>query len=170
MKVFHLPDLGEGLPDAEIVEWFVSEGETVKTDQPMVSMETAKAVVDVPVIPKLTPNTDDIGAIARAAEAAGADGFCAINTVGPGYTMAHGEAVLSNGMGGMSGKGVLPIALKCIREVRAVSELPIVGCGGLSSAADVDAALEAGADIVGIGSALTGMDSEEVDELNATQS
>jgi dihydroorotate dehydrogenase len=92
-----------------------------------------KAAVDVPVIPKLTPNTPDIGAIARAAEQAGADGFCAINTVGPGYTLAHGQPVLSNGMGGMSGKGVLPIALKCIRDVRAVSELPIVGCGGFSA-------------------------------------
>ncbi len=48
MSVFILPDLGEGLPDAEIVEWFVKEGEQVKVDQPMVSMETAKAVVDVP--------------------------------------------------------------------------------------------------------------------------
>jgi dihydroorotate dehydrogenase (NAD+) catalytic subunit len=121
-----------------------------------------KEAVDIPVIPKLTPNTPDIAAIARAAEAAGADGFCAINTVGPGYTLAHGEPVLSNGMGGMSGKGVLPIALKCIREVREVSELPIIGCGGFSSAADVDAALEAGADVVGIGSALTGLTSEEI--------
>ena len=121
-----------------------------------------KRAVDIPVIPKLTPNTDDIGAIARAAEEAGADGFCAINTVGPGYTLAHGEPVLSNGVGGMSGKGVLPIALKCIRAVRAVSELPIIGCGGFSSAADVDSAMEAGADVVGIGSALTGLDSEEI--------
>lgn len=48
MKLFNLPDLGEGLPDAEIVEWHVKEGEVVKEDQPMVSMETAKAVVDVP--------------------------------------------------------------------------------------------------------------------------
>ncbi len=48
MKVFNLPDLGEGLPDAEIVEWFVQEGDVLKVDQPMVSMETAKAVVDVP--------------------------------------------------------------------------------------------------------------------------
>ncbi len=121
-----------------------------------------KAAVDVPVIPKLTPNTPDIGAIARAAQQAGADGFCAINTVGPGYTLAHGQPVLSNGMGGMSGKGVLPIALKCIRDVRAVSELPIIGCGGFSSAADVDAAMEAGADVVGIGSALTGMSSDDI--------
>lgn len=48
MTIFHLPDLGEGLPDAEIHEWFVKEGDTVKQDQPLVSMETAKAVVDVP--------------------------------------------------------------------------------------------------------------------------
>ncbi len=48
MKQFHLPDLGEGLPDAEIVEWHVKEGDQVTVDQPMVSMETAKAVVDVP--------------------------------------------------------------------------------------------------------------------------
>ena len=49
MSVFNLPDLGEGLPDAEIVEWHVKVGDTVEVDQPMVSMETAKAVVDVPV-------------------------------------------------------------------------------------------------------------------------
>lgn len=48
MTIFKLPDLGEGLPDAEIHEWFVQEGETVAVDQPLVSMETAKAVVDVP--------------------------------------------------------------------------------------------------------------------------
>ena len=48
MNIFKLPDLGEGLPDAEIHEWFVKEGDVVKVDQPLVSMETAKAVVDVP--------------------------------------------------------------------------------------------------------------------------
>ena len=48
MNVFNLPDLGEGLPDAEIVEWLVEEGDTVELDQPLVSMETAKAVVEVP--------------------------------------------------------------------------------------------------------------------------
>ena len=48
MKIFNLPDLGEGLPDAEIVEWLVSEGDEITTDDPMVSMETAKAVVEVP--------------------------------------------------------------------------------------------------------------------------
>lgn len=48
MNVFNLPDLGEGLPDAEIVEWMVAEGDEIRVDDPLVSMETAKAVVDVP--------------------------------------------------------------------------------------------------------------------------
>ncbi|HDS1032209.1 TPA: E3 binding domain-containing protein, partial [Stenotrophomonas maltophilia] len=47
-KNFNLPDLGEGLPDATIVEWFVKEGDVIKLDEPLVSMETAKAVVEVP--------------------------------------------------------------------------------------------------------------------------
>lgn len=55
MKIFNLPDLGEGLPDAEINEWLVKEGDEVKVDQPIVSMETAKAVVEVP-----SPNTGKI--------------------------------------------------------------------------------------------------------------
>lgn len=131
-------------------------------------VSAVKAVVDIPVIPKLTPNTPDIAAIAKAAEDAGADGFCAINTVGPGYTLSHGEPVLSNGMGGMSGKGVLPIALKCIRDIRSVSNLPIIGCGGFSSASDVQAALQAGANVVGVGSALTGLTSEEIGDYFGT--
>ncbi len=48
MKIFHLPDLGEGLAEAEIREWYVKEGDLVKVDQPLLSVETAKAVVDVP--------------------------------------------------------------------------------------------------------------------------
>lgn len=48
MKIFYLPDLGEGLPDAEIREWLIKEGDQVTVDQPIVSMETAKALVDVP--------------------------------------------------------------------------------------------------------------------------
>ncbi|HAF87525.1 MAG TPA: 2-oxo acid dehydrogenase subunit E2, partial [Legionellales bacterium] len=48
MTIFNLPDLGEGLPDAEIHEWFVKEGDEIALDQPLVAMETAKAVVEVP--------------------------------------------------------------------------------------------------------------------------
>jgi 2-oxoisovalerate dehydrogenase E2 component (dihydrolipoyl transacylase) len=48
MSTFRLPDLGEGLPDAEIVAWHVTEGDNVTTDQPLVSVETAKAVIEIP--------------------------------------------------------------------------------------------------------------------------
>jgi len=125
-------------------------------------IKAVKAAVDVPVIPKLTPNTDRIQDITRAAIDAGADAICAVNTVGPGYTSAYGHPVLSNGAGGMSGKGILPIALRCIRDIRAVCDVPIIGCGGISSAQDVQAIRDAGADIIGIGSALTGMTTEDI--------
>lgn len=121
-------------------------------------VSAVKAAVDVPVIPKLTPNVDRIELIGQAAIDAGADALCAINTVGPGYTESHGHPILSNGMGGMSGSGVLPTALKCIRALRAVTDMPIIGCGGLSTADDCRAAMSAGANIIGVGSALSGMD------------
>lgn len=141
-------------------------GMAMGQDPDMVRDITAavKAVVDIPVIPKLTPNTPNIAEIAEAARAGGADGLCAINTVGPGYTSSHGHAVLSNGSGGMSGKGVLPIGLKCVREVVAATGLPVIGCGGVSSAEDVRAFLDAGATVVGVGSALVGMTTEDMAE------
>ena len=121
-----------------------------------------KTAVDVPVVAKLTPNVDDIRVIAEAAVAGGADGLCAINTVGPGLYTAAGHPVLSNGEGGMSGKGVLPLALKCVKQIREVTDVPIIGCGGISSAADVEAFEHAGADVFGVGSALVGMTTEEI--------
>jgi dihydroorotate dehydrogenase (NAD+) catalytic subunit len=121
-----------------------------------------KAAVDIPVVPKLTPNVDDIGSIARAAVAGGADALCAINTVGPGYFSAHGTPVLSNELGGMSGKGILPIGLKCVREIASAVDVPVIACGGVSCADDVRQYQALGADIVGVGSALTGMTSVEV--------
>ncbi|WP_461481362.1 tRNA-dihydrouridine synthase [Porticoccus sp.] len=127
-----------------------------------------KAAVDIPVIPKLTPNTDNIAEIARAAVAGGADGLCAINTLGPGYTSAHGHPVLSNGVGGMSGKGVLPIGLKCVREVAAAVDCPIIGCGGVSSADDVRAYRDAGATVVGVGSSLVGLTTEQMGQYFKT--
>lgn len=127
-----------------------------------------KAAVDIPVIPKLTPNTPNIVEIAQAAIDGGADGLCAINTVGPGETSAHGHPVLSNGAGGISGKGVLPIALKGIREIRDITDRPIIGCGGASSADDARAFFDAGATAVGIGSALIGLTTQEIQAYFAT--
>ena len=125
------------------------------------------AAVDVPVIPKLTPNVDDIAVIGRAALEGGASALCAINTTGPGYTEHHGHPVLSNGMGGMSGKGVLPTALKALKALRQETDVPLIGCGGLSSAADCRAAAHCGATIFGVGSGLTGMDTEDISRFFA---
>ena len=121
-----------------------------------------KSAVGIPVVAKLTPNVDDVAAIAQAAVRGGADALSAINTVGPGLVTAHSHSVLSNGVGGLSGKGILPVALKCVAEIRAICDVPIIGCGGVSSANDVREMLHAGAQVVGIGSALTGMDTEEI--------
>ena len=138
-------------------------------DPEMVREITAavKAAVDVPVVPKLTPNAENVAEIAAAAVAGGADALCAINTVGPGYFTAHGAPVLSNELGGMSGKGILPIGLKCVREIAAAVDVPIIGCGGISSADDVRAFADAGASVFGVGSALTGMTSVEIGEYFA---
>jgi dihydroorotate dehydrogenase (NAD+) catalytic subunit len=145
-------------------------GMAMGQDPEMVRDITAavKAAVDLPVVPKLTPNAENIGEIAEAAVAGGADGLCAINTVGPGYYTAHGAPVLSNELGGMSGKGVLPIGLKCVREIAGRTDVPIIGCGGASTADDVRAYRHAGASIVGIGSALTGMTTPEIESYFQT--
>lgn len=133
-------------------------------DADMVREITAavKSVVDIPVVPKLTPNVPNIGEIAEAAVAGGADALCAINTVGPAYYTSHGEPVLTNKMGGMSGRGVLPIALKCIKQIREAVDVPIIGCGGVTTVEDVRAIEHEGASVFGVGSALTGMNSEQV--------
>ena len=127
-----------------------------------------KAAVDVPVIPKLTPNVPNIAEIAAAAVAGGADALSAINTVGPAYYTSHGEPVLTNKVGGMSGMGIFPIALKCIKEIREAVDVPIIGCGGVTTVDDVRAIKQEGANIFGVGSALTGMNSEQIADYFAT--
>ena len=115
-----------------------------------------------PLIIKLTPNAEDIGGIAKAVIDAGADGIAAINTVGPKlYTEPHsGAPILNNklgGKGGASGEWVKADALKCIREIRAaIGDDPIIlGMGGVSSHEDAVNMIKAGADSVGVGSALS---------------
>jgi dihydroorotate dehydrogenase subfamily 1 len=103
-----------------------------------------KAAVDIPVIPKLTPNVPNIGEIARAAAAGGADAICAINTMGPECFEAHGHPILSNEKGGVSGKGILATALNCVQEIKASVDCPIIACGGISSARNVQDFVAAG--------------------------
>jgi len=121
-----------------------------------------KAAVDVPVVPKLTPNVPNIEEIAQAAVEGGADAICAINTMGPESFTVEGHDVLSNGKGGVSGKEVLPTALDCVSRIAATVDVPVIGCGGISSAANVRDIQQAGATVIGIGSALVGMTTDEI--------
>jgi len=120
--------------------------------------------VNKPVFVKLTPNVPNIGEIAKSAVASGAYGIVAINTVGPGYYSVDGFPVLTNKVGGLSGIGITPIGLKCVREVRqAIGEnIPIIGMGGIRNAVDVEAYAAAGANFFGVGSALAGMNEAEI--------
>lgn len=125
-------------------------------------VSSIKRVVDIPVIPKLTPNVTNILGIAEAAIKGGADALCVINTVGPGYYSVDGYPVLTNQVGGISGKGILPLGLKCVREISTKFGIPIIGMGGISSADDVNAYKSVGASIFGVGSALAGLSTEEL--------
>ena len=110
---------------------------------------------------KLTPNVDNIGEIAKAVIEAGADGISAINTVGPVEHIdpASGCSILNSakgGKGGKSGLWVRDIALKAVSEIRKAvgEEVPIIGMGGVSDGPSCVEMIKAGADAVGIGSAL----------------
>ena len=110
---------------------------------------------------KLTPNVDNIGEIAKAVIQAGADGISAINTVGPVLHIdpASGKPILQNALGGKGGKSgtwVFDKAIECIREIRASvgDDVPIIGMGGVSDSETCARMIDAGADVVGIGSAL----------------
>lgn len=113
-----------------------------------------KRAVKKPVIVKLTPNVTDIAAIARACEAAGADGLSLINTVlAMRIDPATRRPVLANVTGGLSGRAVFPIALRAVWQVYEAVDIPIIGMGGVSSARDAIEMMLAGATAVGVGAA-----------------
>ena len=105
-----------------------------------------------PVYMKLSPNVTDITEMARAAEAAGADGISLINTLlGMRIDIKRRRPVLANKVGGYSGPGVFPIALRMVYQVRKAVQIPIIGMGGIASAEDVIEMMMAGASAVEIG-------------------
>lgn len=113
-----------------------------------------KAVTKKPVIMKLSPNVADITEIARACEDAGADGLSLINTLlGMRIDLARRRPVLANVMGGYSGPGVFPVALRMVYQVTGAVKIPVVGMGGVSSARDVIEMMMAGATAVEVGAA-----------------
>ena len=105
-----------------------------------------------PVYMKLSPNVTDITDMAKAAEAAGADGISLINTLlGMRIDIKRRRPVLANKVGGYSGPGVFPIALRMVYQVRKAVQIPIIGMGGIASAEDVIEMMMAGASAVEIG-------------------
>jgi dihydroorotate dehydrogenase (NAD+) catalytic subunit len=104
---------------------------------------------------KITPNVTDIGTVARAAEAGGADAISAINTVvGLDFDLETGRPVLGKGSGGYSGPGILPIALQKVWECSRAVSIPIIGIGGISSIDDARKFFLAGASAIQVGTAL----------------
>ena len=113
-----------------------------------------KAVTTKPVYIKLSPNVTDIVAIARACEEAGADGLCLINTMlGMRIDVQRRKPVIANVMGGFSGDAVFPVALRMVYQVAGACGIPVIGCGGVSSARDVIEMMMAGATAVEVGAA-----------------
>jgi dihydroorotate dehydrogenase (NAD+) catalytic subunit len=107
-----------------------------------------------PVFSKLSPNTDKLVEVARAAVDAGSDGLTAVNTVRAfPIDVESGRPALSNGYGGLSGAAIRPIALRCVYELREEFEVPIMGCGGVANWEDAVQFFLAGADAVQLGTA-----------------
>lgn len=116
--------------------------------------EAVKKAVKKPVYVKLTPNVTDITVIAKAVEAAGADGVCLINTLlGMRIDLKRRRPVIANKMGGMSGPCLLPLALRMVYQVYEAVNIPIIGMGGVASAEDVVEMMLAGASAVEVGAA-----------------
>ncbi len=112
-----------------------------------------KEVSQVPVYIKLSPNVTDIVAIAKAVEAAGADGITMINTlIGMRFDLKSGKPIIANKTGGYSGPAILPVALNLVYKVSNAVAIPVIGMGGISSAKDVVEMMIAGASAVAIGS------------------
>ena len=158
--------VAEKLAKCEQVGWLevniscpnVKHGGLAFGTDPNAAAEVTRAVKavagDKPVIMKLSPNVTDIVAIAKACEAAGADGLSLINTMlGMRIDLNLKKPIIANKMGGFSGSAIFPIALRMVYQVYEAVKIPIIGMGGVSSARDVIEMMLAGATAVGIGAA-----------------
>jgi dihydroorotate dehydrogenase (NAD+) catalytic subunit len=113
-----------------------------------------KAATSLPVWAKLSPNVGDIAEIARAAEAAGADALVVANTIlAMAIDLASFRPKLGNTLGGLSGPAIKPIVLRQVYQCARAVRLPVIGCGGISSADDAAEFLIAGARAVQVGTA-----------------
>lgn len=134
----------------------VSGGVDFGTNASSCSSVVAKcrAATAAPILAKLTPNVTSIVDIARGAADGGADAVCLTNTVlGIAVDWRKRKPMLGNGMGGLSGPAIKPIALRCVYQVASALDIPIVGIGGIATIDDVMEFLVTGASAVQIGTA-----------------
>lgn len=152
----------DACPQVGIIEVNVScpnvqhGGMTFGTDPDCAAQVTraVKAVTKKPVYIKLSPNVTDIVTIARACEEAGADGISLINTLqGMRIDTRTRKPVLANSMGGYSGPGIFPVAVRMVWQVAHAVRIPVMGMGGVSTAAEVIEMMMAGATAVQVGAA-----------------
>ncbi|HEX2884810.1 dihydroorotate dehydrogenase [Vineibacter terrae] len=123
-------------------------------DSTTLVVQRLRAATDLPLWVKLTPNTADIAAVARAAEQAGADALVVANTIlGMAIDVDTFRPRLGNVMGGLSGPAIKPIALRMTYQAAAAVAIPVIGCGGISTAEDAVEYLLAGATAVQVGTA-----------------
>ena len=131
-------------------------GKNFGSDPKLAAEVTAavKKATNKPVFMKLTPNVTDIAEIAKACEDAGADGVCLINTLlGMRINLNTKKPLIANRTGGVSGPAVFPVAVRMVWDVYEAVKIPIIGCGGVSSAEDVAEMMLAGATAVEVGAA-----------------
>jgi dihydroorotate dehydrogenase (NAD+) catalytic subunit len=108
----------------------------------------------LPVIPKLTPNVTDVASFAKAAEDAGADAVSLVNTfLAMVIDIETRKPKISNGVGGLSGPAIRPIAVRMVNECRQLVKIPVIGMGGIADARDALEFMIAGADAVQVGTA-----------------
>jgi len=113
-----------------------------------------KAATSLPILVKLTPNTSDITKIATAVAAAGADAISLINTLtGMAIDIAKRRPLLGNITGGLSGPAIKPVALYMVYEAAGAVEVPVIGCGGITTASDAIEFIMAGASAIQVGTA-----------------
>jgi dihydroorotate dehydrogenase (NAD+) catalytic subunit len=113
-----------------------------------------KAATSLPVLVKLTPNTADIAGVARAVAKAGADAISLINTPrGMVIDIAQRRPLLGNIFGGLSGPAIKPIALYMVYTVAGAVKVPVIGCGGITTAEDAIEFIMTGASAIQVGTA-----------------
>ncbi|OUQ82195.1 dihydroorotate dehydrogenase B catalytic subunit [Massilimicrobiota sp. An105] len=114
--------------------------------------KAVKAVSQKPVYVKLSPNVTDIVAMAKAVEAAGADGITMINTmIGMRFDIKTGRPIIANKTGGYSGPAIFPVALRMVYQVTQAVSIPVIGMGGIATGKDAIEMMIAGASAVAVG-------------------